>query len=155
MAYKQYSLKTNNYVGAHYFRVTIDGYVVADEGILRVSGLTMNHETIRFRMSLDLTQRRLPGYATADDVTIERVYRGHDGLWSWYSKVRDGEIDRKDVKIELLKHNGETMSTVTLLSAYPNKWEFPGLDASTSQQAVEKITLCVENMSYETTEAKD
>ena len=151
LQYKFQPMWSNNYVGVHHYRVTIgDGtYHVADEGILKIGPFNMEYDVIKFRMSLDRTERRLPGTLKASDVTIERVVRGHDGLWKWYETVRDGDIHRIDVKIELYGHNGKVVSTVKLMQAWPMKWEFPELDGSQSQHAVEKITLAVEDILYE------
>ncbi len=153
----QYSFQpmwSNNYVGIHHYRVTIEGadYIVADEGIQKIGPFNMAYDLIKWRMSLDLTERRSIGTLKSSDVTIERVMRGHDGLWRWYQKVRDGDIHRCTVKIELLHHGGKVVSTVTCKQAFPYKWEFPNLDAGSSSAAVEKITLAVENILYETKE---
>lgn len=141
---------SNNYVGIHHYRVTIEGadYIVADEGIQKIGPFNMAYDLIKWRMSLDLTERRSIGTLKASDVTIERVMRGNDGLWRWYQVVRDGNINRCDVKIELLHHSGKVVSTVTCKQAFPYKWEFPNLDAGSSSAAVEKITLAVENILY-------
>ena len=145
---------SNNYVGIHHYRVTIEGgdYIVSDEGIQKIGPFKMDYADIKWRMSLDRTERRYPGVLTAGDVTIERVVRGHDGLWRWYQTVRDGNVHRCNVKIELLGQNGVAVSTVTLKQAYPKSWEFPQLDAGQSSAAVEKITLAVEDIEYSSAE---
>ncbi|MDP2313227.1 MAG: phage tail protein [Pseudomonadota bacterium] len=151
LQYKFQPMWTNNYVGVHHYRVTLASgdYIIADEGILKIGGFQMDYDLIKFRMSLDRTERRYPGVLKAGDVTIERVVRGHDGMWRWYQTVRDGNVQRIDTKIELLGHNGAAVSTVTLKQCFPYKWEFPSLDAGSSSAAVEKITLAVEDILYE------
>lgn len=154
LQYKFQPQWSNNYVGVHHYRVTVgDGttYLVADEGILKIGSFAMNYDLIKFRMSLDKTERRLPGKLSASDVTIERVVRGHDGMWQWYQAVTSGNILRYDVKVELLAQGGNVVSTLLLNQAFPYKWEFPSLDATSSSHAVEKITLAVEDILYSST----
>lgn len=150
LQYKFQPKWSNNYVGIHHYRVTVlnGDFIVADEGIFKIGPFKMAFDEIKFRMSLDRTERRYPGVLRADNVTIERVVRGHDGLWRWYQTVRDGNVWRSDIKIELLGQNGVAVSTVTLKQAYPTNWEFPALDATSSNAAVEKITLVLEDIEY-------
>lgn len=156
LQYKFQPKWSNNYVGVHHYKVTVgDGttYIVADEGILKIGGFDMTYDVIKFRMSLDKTERRIPSLLKASDVTIERVVRGNDGMWNWYNTVVNGNILRFDVKVELYAHNGNVVTTLILYQAFPMKWEFPSLEATSSQHAVEKITLAVEDIMVQASSA--
>ena len=65
-----------------------------------------------------------------------------DSFYAWREQIERGKIERKLVTISLLLPDMETViRTMSIHDAYPSKWELPPMDASSSEAAVETITL--------------
>ena len=137
---------TNNYIGSFHFRVTVEGINDPLDGFLKVSSIVSKTESMEFKHGLDMSVRKAPGRTTYEDVTLERVYSGLDEMHAWRKAIEAGNIDRRTVSIEFLRPDHTTMRRYVLLNAYPSQWELPELDAGGSANAVEKITLSVEQV---------
>ena len=83
-----------------------------------------------------------PGRASFEDIELKRVYQQVDSFYEWRLAIENGVIQRKLVTVSLLLPDMETIiRTMMILDAYPSKWELPPMDASSSETAVETITL--------------
>lgn len=138
---------TNNYLGAHHFRVTIEGINDPLDGFVKVSPIVSTTENIEFKHGLDRSIRKAPGRTNFEDVVLERVYSGLDEFSAWRQRIVDGDVDRRTVSIEFLRPDGATVvRRYELYNCYPCKWELPEMDGGASNPAVEKITLAVEKV---------
>ena len=73
---------------------------------------------------------------------MKRVYQQVDSFYQWREQIERGKIERKLVTVSLLLPDMETIiRTMAIHDAYPSKWELPAMDASSSEAAVETITL--------------
>jgi len=138
---------SNQFIGSYNFRVYIQGSFDPAEGIVRMSPLVANTESFEFRSGRDLTVRRGPGRVSFDDVTLEKVYKLTDDTWArWRDDMELGKIERKTLVIEFLDANGGILKTYHLTNAFPVRWETPGLDATSTEVGLEKVTFRVENI---------
>jgi phage tail-like protein len=136
---------TDEYLGSHRFYVALDNNAPAD-GFTTVSPIISMTEAITFKHGQDPWVRKAPGRVQWEDITLERVYCGDDSFAQWREQIVNGSSDRRTVTIEFQNNSALTKKTYTLINCFPVRWELPGLDASGSQGAMERITLCVESV---------
>jgi len=140
MGAPQYGL--DNYIGAFNFKVTIDGVEVENAKFTSVSGVVSTFETMEFMQGDDRFVMKQPGRAMFEDVELKRVYQQVDLFYQWREMIERGVIERKLVTVSLLLPDMETVvRTMSIHDAYPSKWELPPMDASSSEAAIETITL--------------
>src|SRR5690242_10192820 len=88
------------------FKATIQG--VAVTGFNEISGLTFETDVQTFREGgFNYGERQLAGPAKSSRLTLKRGLADVDELWSWYSDVMEGQIERKDIRIILLDQHGQ------------------------------------------------
>jgi phage tail-like protein len=132
----------DNYIGAFNFKVTIDGVEVENSKFTSVSGVVSTSETMEFMHGDDRYVMKQPGRAMFEDIELKRVYQQVDSFYEWRLKIENGNIERKLVTVSLMLPDMNTVvRTMMIHDAYPSKWELPAMDASSSEAAVETITL--------------
>lgn len=136
---------SDEYLGSHRFFVSLGGAAPAD-GFTTVSAIISVTEPITFKHGMDPYVRKAPGRVTWEDITLERVYCGDDAFAAWRDSIVNGSTDRRDVVIEFQDAAGGMKKSYTLSSCFPVRWELPGLDATGSNSAIERITLAVESV---------
>jgi len=140
-------MEIDSYIGAWNFRVKIDEITGdVNQGFVRVSGVTSQSEIMEFMHGIDPYIRRSPGRASFEDMRLERVYNGTDAFYEWRLAIEEGDIQRRDVTIELLKNDGTPVRTMKCINAFPSRWELPDMETTGSSGALERITLCVERV---------
>ena len=138
--------KPDPFVGQWNFRVKIDGIPADKSKFVSVSGITSETEVISYKFSGDAYMQSIPGVYKFSDVELTRVHKsGSDDFYSWREMIERGVDDMRTVTIDL--HNvslkDAPVMTMVLHDAWPVKWEFPELNAGSSDAALEKITLNV------------
>ena len=132
----------DNYIGAFNFKVTIDGIEVENSKFVSVSGVVSTSETMEFMHGDDRYVMKQPGRASFEDMELKRIYQQVDAFYEWRVQIENGNIQRKNVTISLMLPDMSTVvRTMTIMDCYPSKWELPPMDASSSEAAVETITL--------------
>jgi len=132
----------DNYIGAFNFKVTIDGVEVENSKFVSVSGIVSTSETMEFMQGDDRFVMKQPGRAMFEDIELKRVYQQVDSFYQWREFIERGIVDRKLVTVSLMLPDMETIvRTMSIHDAYPSKWELPPMDASSSEAAIETITL--------------
>ena len=132
----------DNYIGAFNFKVTIDGIEVENSKFVSVSGVVSTSETMEFMHGDDRYVMKQPGRASFEDIELKRIYQQVDAFYEWRVQIENGNIQRKNVTISLMLPDMSTVvRTMTIMDCYPSKWELPPMDASSSEAAVETITL--------------
>jgi phage tail-like protein len=128
------------------FRVEIDGVVSA--GFRSVSGLAAETEVIEYREGGDpfTSVRKLPGRVRYPNVTLRRGLTTSRDLWDWWQTVRDGALQRRDVRITLLDDAGNEVLRWVLRDAWIAKIEASDLDAQANEVAIESVELAHEGL---------
>ena len=140
MGAPQYGL--DNYIGAFNFKVSIDEIEVENSKFISVSGVVSSSETMEFMHGDDRYVMKQPGRASFEDIELKRIYQQVDAFYEWRVQIENGNIQRKNVTISLMLPDMSTVvRTMTIMDCYPSKWELPPMDASSSETAVETITL--------------
>lgn len=136
---------SDDYLGSHRFYVSLDGNAPAD-GFTTVSAIISVTETISFKHGMDPWVRKAPGRVQWEDITLERIYCGDDSFAQWREQIVNGSSDRRNITIEYQDPAGGTKKTYLLNQCFPVRWELPGLDATGSNGAIERITIAVESV---------
>lgn len=133
-------MRSDPYIAFNY-RVEIGQVIVA--GFSEVSGLSFETEVETFREGgANAQEVQLPGVSKlASKIVLKRGLGDKHDLWDWYSQIRDGDIQRKDVAITMLDHAGETARRWTFRQACPVKWTGPELKAQVAGIAFESVEL--------------
>jgi phage tail-like protein len=107
------------------FKVEITGLIIA--GFSEVSGLQAEIEVHEYReggLNEYIHKRAGPAkYAT--NLVLKRGIADSQELWSWYSDVLQGRIERKSLDIVLMDSAGSEKRGWTFQNAYPVKCPDP------------------------------
>jgi phage tail-like protein len=126
--------------GSFRFWVEIDGLLVA--GFTEVSGLQSEVEVEEYREGgVNDYIHVLPRIVKYTSIILRRGVTNSDNLWSWYEKVTEGTIQRKNGSIILLEQNGVELWRWNFYNAYPVKWVGPELNSVSSEIAVETLEI--------------
>lgn len=127
-------------VGAYRFMVELDGMLVA--GFSEVSGLNSELELQEVAEGgLNQYTHRLPVRVKLEPLVLKRGMTTTNELWSWYSDVMRGTIQRKSGSIILYNEKDQEFRRWNFYDAYPTKWRGTDLNASSSEIAVEYVEL--------------
>jgi len=95
---------------------------------------------------MDPWVRKAAGRVSWEDITLERIYCGDDAFAAWREDLVNGKANRKSVVIEFQDAAAVMKKTYQLHECFPVRWELPGLDATGSNSAIERIVLSVESV---------
>jgi phage tail-like protein len=130
------------------FKVEITGLIIA--GFSEVSGLQAEIEVHEYReggLNEYIHKRAGPAkYAT--NLVLKRGIADSQELWSWYSDVLQGTIERKSLDIVLMDSAGTEKRRWTFQNAYPVKWSGPDFKAQASEIAIESLELAHEGLIF-------
>jgi phage tail-like protein len=142
---------TETYANAFCFEVKINGIDEANinQAFTRVSGIVSQSEMMEFMQGTDPFVRKSPGRVSFEDVSLERVWNGSDAFYSWRRAIETGGAQTRDVSVIMKTRNLEPLRTMTLVEAWPSRWELPELDASGAGAATERITLTIKEVIHD------
>lgn len=131
------------------FRVEIDGMAVAS--FSEVSGLTADGDAVDYREGTDAINnvRKLTGLRKFAMLVFKRGYIKDDTLWKWYTRIANGQNDRRHGSVILRNEAHKDVMRWNFENAWINKIEGPSLKASGNEVAIESMELCHEGLSFE------
>jgi len=91
-----------------------------------------------------LALRKLPGKVIYPDIVLKWGATDSRELYNWHLAVINGKLERKNGSIVLLNDQGEEKLRWNFFDAWPSKWEGPTLNATSSDVAIETLTLTCE-----------
>ena len=122
------------------FRVTVPG-LPTEIGFQKCTGLNFEVEVVEYdEGSWDFTHK-LPGRGKVNEVVLERGSYADTNFKDLVHEVLTNPNIRNTVTIEHLTRYGEVARTYKLAECWASKWEAGDLDASSSDAAIESITL--------------
>ena len=130
--------------GIAHFRVEIDG--MAESDFLEVSGLEGHVDVEEYRGGGDLGVRKAPGNVSYSNVVVRRGMTSSRELWEWWDRVREGEVDRRNISIELLDDARQAVARWHVSSAWPIRYMAPDLNAEADDVAIETLELTHEGI---------
>jgi phage tail-like protein len=125
------------------FVVEIDG--IATAGFGEVSGLEGSIDVIEYREGTDaLTVHKLAGLVKYGNVTLRRGLTDSRDLYSWWTAVASGKVDRRGVAIVLLDRERNPVRRWLLREAWPVRYAVSSLNAEGNDVAIETLELAHE-----------
>jgi phage tail-like protein len=131
------------------FVVEIDGVAVA--AFSEVSGLGSETDVIEYRTgdSKVSSSLKLPGLTKYSNIVLRRGMTRDLALWQWRKTVVDGVTDRRTGAIVLLAEDRTPALRWRFRNGWPCKWDGPGLDARSSEVAIETLEIAHEGLELE------
>lgn len=131
---------TNDPLQKFCFRVTIPG-LPSGIGFQKVTGLSREIEVVEYHEGMTNYAQKLTGKEKVGEVTLERGMYLTQEMESYYKTLLKNPESRSTVVIEYLNRYGSVTRTYKLANAWASKWEGSDLDATSSDVAIEKITI--------------
>ncbi|WP_199554582.1 phage tail protein [Sandaracinobacteroides hominis] len=144
------AIQRNNPYAAFNFLVELDGMAIG--GFSEVSGLSHEIGVIEYREGGDRRNavRKLPGLHKVGNITLKRGITGTLELYQWLKDVRDGNVSRRNLSIQLLPEDKSGAAMRWLLrDCFPVKLVHGPLNAKSNEVAVEELVLAVEAFEIE------
>ena len=132
--------------GAYNFKLVIQG--VTEGHFTRCTGLGVKVEAIKYREGgTAQVVHRLPGRVEYADVTLYYGLTASKELWLWLESAMKGTVQRRNVSVVVLAHDGATEAVrFNLVNAWPSSWAGAPLDALSNEAAIEQLTLVYETL---------
>ena len=109
-------------------------------------------DEVAYRSGGEKTQeaRKQPGLAKYSHLVLKRGLLGSTDLWEWWKQAREGQanVDR-NITITLLDEARAPVWAWRFRNAFPVNYRVTPLDASSSDIAVEELTLTFDSMDIE------
>jgi len=131
---------------AYNFKLEIQG--IQQGHFTESSGLGVRIHPIKYREGGEhQVIRSIPGPVEYADLTLRYGLTNSQDLWAWLKDTMQGKVERKEVSIVLLDHEGsvETMRW-NLGNAWISEWHGAMLDAMNREVAIETMTLVYESI---------
>jgi phage tail-like protein len=130
------------------YRVSITDINDSGEmGFSEISGLTSELETEQvFAGGENSFVYNLPKQVKSSPLVLKRgFFNSNSGIAQWINNVLSngfpGNVEAKDVVIELINEHDDSIISWTLHNAFPTKWEVSGFNAMENKIVVESITM--------------
>lgn len=119
------------------FAIEINGII---KGFAEASGLQAEVQTEDFREGgLNEFSHKIIKGSTYQNITLKRGLTNGDELWRWHRDVIRGKVERKNLSIVLLDHQGNETWRWNFEQVLPTKWTGPDLKAEGSNIAFETL----------------
>lgn len=116
-----------------------------------VSGLDIKYDSVDYR---DGTGNLfyMPGILQKASITLSKgVFRGPNALYDWINGISLNRVEKKDLMISLTDESGsEVLVTWNVLNAFPTGLTAPSFDASSSEVAIQELTLEADRVTMQT-----
>jgi phage tail-like protein len=133
----------------NHFRVDWGGTRI---GFTEVSGLSIELDVVPYRdgASPDSTASLVPGQKRFSPVVLRRgIVPGDNDFFNWINSAQFGDVQRRDVTIQLLNGQHNPVVTWRLTRAFPSRLDYAPLSALGSEIAIESLTLVHEGLRVE------
>jgi phage tail-like protein len=131
---------------AYNFKLEIQG--IQQGHFTECSGLGVKIQPIKYREGGEhQIIHAIPGPVEYADITLRYGLTSSQELWAWLKNTMEGKVERKEVSIVLLDHegSGETMRW-NLGNAWVTEWHGAVLNAMNREVAIESMTLVYESI---------
>lgn len=127
------------------FRLEIEG--VEQAGFSEVSGFDVTVDPIDYREGTDPTHvRKLTGLTKYGNVTLKWGITDSLELHNWHRQIVDGDIQRKNIAINVVNEAGEDKARFEIAEAWPSKYDPTDLNAKGNEVAIETLEICNEGV---------
>ncbi len=115
-----------------------------------VSGLNTELEVVELKVMTDTgveVVRKMPGRATAGEVTLKRPVTANRDVWDWRKMVEEGDIAgaRTNGTITAMSQDAQPVAAWEVRAAWPSKVSASTLDAGSGEVVMEEMTIQFES----------
>lgn len=125
-----------------FFKVSFDDTEVS--GFIKINGLTTSVEIEEKNNDKKKLIEKLPGHASAGNVVLYKKRTREQPFWNWLKETQKGNIEKKDVTIEVVYRN-KPLRGWKLINSWPCRWSIAEI-TDDSMDTVEEIELVVESV---------
>lgn len=118
-------------------------------GFTEISGLNIEIESISVRDSASALDNgaKIPGIRKFSNVILKRgIIKGDNDFYNWINTKSNGNIERRDIVINLLDETHAPIFTWSVKNAFPVKYIGPVLISNDSEIALEILELTHEGL---------
>jgi phage tail-like protein len=127
------------------FRVEIDG--ITQAAFAECTGFGSSNDPIEYREGTDrTTMRKLPGLTKFNNITLKWGLTDSAELFTWYSDITKGKIERKNGSIVLTDLDGSEKVRWNFFQGWPTKWDGPDFNAEGTDAAIETLEIAHEGL---------
>lgn len=127
------------------FRVEIDGITQAGFAEVTLGGTT--NAPLEYREGIDRpTVRKLPGTTKYDNIVLKWGLTDSRELYTWYTDVTKGKIERKNGSIILADLDGTEKVRWNFVQGWPTMWKGPELNGKGTDAAIVTLEIAHEGM---------
>ena len=127
-------------VSKTYFKVSVDDTEIS--GFFKVHGLSTGIDIEEKKNEKKKLIEKIPGSAFAGNVVLFKKRTREQPFWNWLKKTQKGEIEKKNVTIELVYRN-KPLRGWKLINCWPCRWSISDI-TDDSMGTIEEIELVVE-----------
>jgi phage tail-like protein len=139
----QPAVPSDPFVGFN-FRISMDGLT---RGAFReCTGLHSAIDLVEYREGGATHPSKLAGLTKYGNVVLRRGITDDRELYDWHLAAVNGDISRRNGSIVVLDRKGGEAARWNFFGAWPQRWEGPALNSTTSELAVETLELAVERL---------
>jgi phage tail-like protein len=130
------------------FRVEIANTTQAVAAFREVSGLTATADPIEYRVgnSPDLHVVKIMPLIKYSNLVMKWGITTNEELWLWYKQIVNGVADRRNGAVVLRDELGNDVLRWNFYEAWPTKIEWPNLNATANEIAINSFEICVEKL---------
>jgi phage tail-like protein len=128
------------------FKLEVQGVVEGHFAECTGIGIKVNAYSYREGGNSQVTHR-VPGAVEYADVTLRYGLTASKELWTWFTKIVKGTVDRRNISIVVLDSDGQSEGARwNLINAWPAQWSGAPLNASGNEVAIESMTFVFESI---------
>lgn len=128
------------------FKIEVQGVVEGHFAECTGIGIKVNAYSYREGGNSQVTHR-VPGAVEYADVTLRYGLTASKELWTWFTKIVKGTVDRRNISIVVLDADGQSEGARwNLINAWPSQWSGAPLNASGNEVAIESMTFVFESI---------
>ena len=120
----------------------------ADAHFTECTGLGARVTPITYKEGGTSQPHRIPGPVDFSEVTLRYGLTNSRQLWDWFLTAMTGKVQRRNLSIVMLDHDGVTPRIQwDLTRAWVTEWRGAPLDAMGAEIAIETVSLVHEGLS--------
>jgi phage tail-like protein len=139
--------KRAQHYALHHFSVELEIEGLVEAIFTEVTGLQAEIEEFTYTEGgVNDMVHHLPVRVKFPHLILKRGMTESGGLWKWYKKTMQGEVDRKNISVFLHGPDGSKVHQWNFQNAFPVKWSGPDLKADGNAVAIESLEIAHNGM---------
>ena len=108
-------------------------------------------EIIEYRNGSDVSSglQKFPGLTKYSNLVLKRGLTKSLELYEWFKQTKQGNLERRDITINILNEEKEPSVTWKLRNCWPTKYSGSTLKAQTSEIVIETLEIATEDVDVE------